>query len=95
MKNFLRLLGTGLVIIIILLFILFLITQTTELSLTTYEHSSWVFLSGFGFLACLLCTLVFFNVSLQKDDTPVLPEDTDSLGKRTFSSELKGDFSPA
>ncbi|CAI2016703.1 ImcF-related family protein [Serratia ficaria] len=96
MKGILRLVGMGLLVFIILLLILLLFSQIKQWSPEVGDNSSWLSLLGFIFLACLLCTVVFFIIPFQKNETPVTPENADITKKKNDPSgqPTSGDYSP-
>ena len=73
MKNFFRLLGYGLVAVSVLLLLLFLLAQLIALPVEATARQFWLPLMGFVFLACLMCTVIFFVFSPLNTGTPVSP----------------------
>lgn len=77
MKNFFRLLGYGLVTVSVLLFFLFLLSQLKALPVEATTRQFWFPLTGFIFLACLMCTVIFFLFSPLNAGVPVRPSGND------------------
>lgn len=75
MKKISHLLGAALLILIVLLLVLFVFAQTTQSPSGSSENVFWYSLAGLAALAALLCTLIFFSLSRQKNTSPVTPDD--------------------
>ena len=93
MKNFFRLLGMGLLIFIVLLLIVLFLTQTKQWSPAEGNDGFWLYLSGFLFLACMLCSAIFFLIPFQKNDVPITPADIHSWLVNAELSEQVSDES--
>ena len=85
MKNFFRLLGYGLVTVSVLLLFLFLLSQLKALPVEATTRQFWLPLTGFVFLACLICTVIFFLFSPLNAGVPVRPSG-DKKGDKPLSA---------
>ncbi|KNC05561.1 type VI secretion protein VasK [Pantoea sp. RIT-PI-b] len=85
MKNFFRLLGYGLVAVSVLLLFLFLLSQLKALPVEATTRQFWFPLTGFIFLACLICTVIFFLFSPLNAGVPVTPSG-DKKGEKPASA---------
>lgn len=74
MKKISKPLGAGLLIVAVLLMVLFVLTQTTQLPSRNGDDNFWYVLAGFITLTAILCTLVFFLLSRQQNPSPVTPD---------------------
>lgn len=94
MKNFFRLLGYGLVAVSVLLLFLFLLSQLKALPVEATTRQFWLPLTGFVFLACLMCTVIFFLFSPLNAGVPVRPSgDKKEDMPATASTGLASDMS--
>lgn len=96
MKNFFRLLGYGLVAVSVLLLFLFLLSQLKALPVEATTRQFWLPLTGFVFLACLICTVIFFLFSPLNAGVPVRPsgdKKEDMPASATASTCLASDMS--
>lgn len=84
MKNFFRLLGYGLVAVSVLLLLLFLLSQLKALPVKATTREFWFPLIGFIFLACLVCTVIFFVFSPVSAGVPIRP--SNDGGEEKFAS---------
>ncbi|POT57059.1 type VI secretion protein VasK [Citrobacter amalonaticus] len=75
MKKASNLLGAGLLILLVFLLVLFVLVQITPLPSGRGENVFWYVVAGFVTLTALLCTLIFFTFSGQKNPSPVTPDD--------------------
>lgn len=60
MKRVVRLLGVGLLLLVVLLLILFVLAQTTPLISAQDEHAVWLRLLITAIVICLLSMCIFF-----------------------------------
>ena len=86
MKKVSKLLGAGLLIVAVLLMILFVFAQTTQLPSGSGDDNFWYALTGFIILTATLCTLMFFTLSWQQIPSPVTPD-----GENNHSEEITSD----
>ncbi|MTD42496.1 type VI secretion protein VasK [Erwinia sp. CPCC 100877] len=75
MKKISHFLGAVLLIFIVLLLVLFVFAQITHSPSGGRENVYWYSLAGLVALTALLCTLIFFSLSRQKNSSPVTPDD--------------------
>lgn len=75
MKKSSNLLGVGLLILLVLLLVLFALAQTTQSPSGGDENMFWYVVAFFVALTALLCTLIFFTLSRQKNPSPITPDD--------------------
>lgn len=88
MKKVSKSLGAGLLIVAVLLMVLFVLAQTTQLTSDNGDDNFWYVLAGFIILTAALCTLVFFTLSRQQNPSPVTPE-----GENNHTEEKSPDHS--
>ncbi|HFQ7084740.1 TPA: ImcF-related family protein [Raoultella planticola ATCC 33531] len=74
MKKVSKPLGAGLLIVAVLLMILFVLAQTTQLPSGNGDDNFWFVLAGVITLTAALCSLVFFMLSGQQNLSPVMPD---------------------
>ncbi|HHS9593110.1 ImcF-related family protein [Raoultella planticola] len=74
MKKVSKPLGAGLLIVAVLLMILFVLAQTTQLPSGNGDDNFWFVLAGVITLTAALCSLVFFMLSGQQNLSPVTPD---------------------
>ncbi|HHT7469790.1 ImcF-related family protein [Raoultella planticola] len=74
MKKVSKPLGAGLLIVAVLLMILFVLVQTTQLPSGNGDDNFWFVLAGVITLTAALCSLVFFMLSGQQNLSPVTPD---------------------
>ncbi|MDU4422794.1 ImcF-related family protein [Raoultella planticola] len=74
MKKVSKPLGAGLLIVAVLLMILFVLAQTTQLPSGNGDDNFWFVLAGVITLTVALCSLVFFMLSGQQNLSPVTPD---------------------
>ncbi|MDA8504991.1 type VI secretion protein VasK [Citrobacter sp. Awk 2] len=74
MKKVSKSLGAGLLIVAVLLMVLFVLAQTTQLPSDNSGDNFWYVLAGFITLTAALCTLVFFTLFRQQNPSPVTPD---------------------
>lgn len=74
MKKVSKPLGAGLLIVAVLLMILFVFAQTTQLPSGSGDANFWYVLAGFIILTATLCALVFLTLSRQQNPSPVTPD---------------------
>ena len=86
MKKVSKPLGAGLLIVAVLLMILFVFAQTTQLPSESGDDNFWYVLAGFIILTATLCTLVFFTLSRQQNPSPVTPD-----GENNHNEEIASD----
>ncbi|WP_374043542.1 ImcF-related family protein [uncultured Pantoea sp.] len=86
MKKVSKPLGAGLLIMAVLLMILFVFAQTTQLPASSGDNNFWYVLAGFITLTATLCTLVFFTLSRQQNPSPVTPH-----GENNHNEEIASD----
>ena len=72
MKKTSNALGIGLLILLVSLLIVFVIAQTAQLSFGYDKNFFWYMVAGFVALTTLLCTLIFFILSGQKNRPPAM-----------------------
>ena len=87
MKKVSKPLGTGLLIVAILLMILFVFTQTTQLPSDSGDDNFWYVLAGFIILTATLCTLAFFTLSRQQNPSPVTPDGENNHNEEITSNQ--------
>lgn len=75
MKKSSNLLGVGLLILLVLLLVLFALAQTTQSPSGGDENMFWYVVAFFVALTALLCTLIFFTLSRQKNPSPITHDD--------------------
>ena len=91
MKKVSKPLGAGLLIVAVLLMILFVFAQTTQLPSGSGDDNFWYVLAGFIILTATLCTLVFFTLSRQQNPSPVTPDGENNHNEERTSDQY--DFS--
>ncbi|MFP1722308.1 ImcF-related family protein [Lonsdalea quercina] len=91
MKKVSKPLGAGLLIVAVLLMILFIFAQTTQLPSGSGDDNFWYVLAGFIILTATLCTLVFFTLSRQQNPSPVTPDGENNHNEERTSDQY--DFS--
>ncbi|MFP1754349.1 ImcF-related family protein [Lonsdalea quercina] len=91
MKKVSKPLGAGLLIVAVLLMILFIFAQTTQLPSGSGDDNFWYVLAGFIILTATLCTLVFFTLSKQQNPSPVTPDGENNHNEERTSDQY--DFS--
>lgn len=91
MKKVSKPLGVGLLIVAVLLIILFIFAQTTQLPSGSGDDNFWYVLAGFIILTATLCTLVFFTLSRQQNPSPVTPDGENNHNEERSSDQY--DFS--
>ncbi|MFP1810740.1 ImcF-related family protein [Lonsdalea quercina] len=91
MKRVSKPLGAGLLIVAVLLMILFIFAQTTQLPSGSGDDNFWYVLAGFIILTATLCTLVFFTLSKQQNPSPVTPDGENNHNEERTSDQY--DFS--
>lgn len=91
MKKISKPLGAGLLIVAVLLLILFVFAQTTQLHSDSSDDNFWYVLAGFIILTATLCTLVFFTWSRQQNPSPVTPDGENNHNEERTSDQ--NDFS--
>lgn len=88
MKKVSKPLGAGLLIVAVLLMMLFVFAQTTQLPSDNGDDNFWYVLAGFITLTAALCTLVFFTLFRQQNPSPVTPD-----GENNHTEEKSPDHS--
>ncbi|HCB1682726.1 TPA: type VI secretion protein VasK [Citrobacter braakii] len=91
MKKISKPLGAGLLIVAVLLLILFIFAQTTQLPSDSGDDNFWYVMAGFIILTATLCTLVFFTWSRQQNPSPVTPDGENNHKEERTSDQ--NDFS--
>ncbi|MFP1869315.1 ImcF-related family protein [Lonsdalea quercina] len=91
MKKVSKPLGAGVLIVAVLLMILFIFAQTTQLPSGSGDDNFWYVLAGFIILTATLCTLVFFTLSRQQNPSPVTPDGENNHNEERTSDQY--DFS--
>ena len=91
MKKVSKPLGTGLLIVAVMLMILFIFAQITQLPSSRGDNSFWFVLAGFIILTAALSTLVFFTLSRKQNISPVTPDGESSHNNERTSDQY--DFS--
>lgn len=74
MKKVSKSLGAGLLIVAVLLMVLFVLAQTTQLPSDNSDDNFWYVLAGFVILTATLYAVVFFTLSRQQNPSPVTPD---------------------
>ncbi|WP_049070081.1 ImcF-related family protein [Klebsiella michiganensis] len=87
MKKVSKPLGTGLLIVAVLLMILFIFAQTAQLPSGSGDDNFWYVLAGFIILTATLCTLVFFTLSRQQNPPPVTPDGENNHNEERASDQ--------
>lgn len=87
MKKVSKVLGAGLLIVAVLLMILFVFSQTTQLPSESDNDNFWYVLAGFITLTAAMCVLVFFTLSRQQIPSPVTPDGENNRNKEIKSEQ--------
>lgn len=72
MKRVVRLLGVGLLLLVVLLLILFVLAQTTPLISAQDEHAVWLRLLITAIVICLLSMCIFFLFSFRQNEASTI-----------------------
>ena len=87
MKKVSKPLGAGLLIVAVLLMILFIFAQITQLPSGSGDDNFWYVLAGFIILTATLCTLGFFTLSRQQNPSPVTPDGENNHNEERTSDQ--------
>jgi type VI secretion system protein ImpL len=87
MKKVSKVLGAGLLVVAVLLMILFVFSQTTQLPSERDNDNFWYVLAGFITLTAAMCVLVFFTLFRQQNPSPVTPDGENNRNKEIKSEQ--------
>lgn len=90
MKRVVRLLGVGLLLLVVLLLILFVLAQTTPLISAQDEHAVWLRLLITAIVICLLSMCIFFLFSFRQNEASTISLYDAPRDKCTLSCAING-----
>ncbi|HFU1254448.1 hypothetical protein QMW13_03560 [Klebsiella quasipneumoniae] len=100
MRKNIRLVGFGLLILVILLLIVLLISQINKIPADIEGYSTWLKIGAIIGISCISCITAQFVLSERHIETPFTPDDENYVNEMYYATaennnELKNIFSTA